>query len=543
MSCSKNGIRLASLMVFLCSLARAQAPPPAAPVVLEGRTLLVVHNSLGPFSAQERAAATSERLIRVAKDLTASLAAITAISAETSTDITLGDRVLLTVTDADASAAGKSRAELVTQDIALIQTAVSELREEYSSRSLLKGTVYTLLITALLIALLVLLRKLRSVAARKVGGIEVPPVRIQRVELISSSQIKQILIQAVIILRLFLILAALYVYVPLVLSLFPWTREYAPKMVEYIIAPLRSAGEAILAYLPSLFVVIICAAGAYLLIRAARFLFREIRNGTIVWPGFYREWAGPTYKIVRFLILAVTLVVVFPYLPGSSSPAFRGVSIFLGVLFSLGSTSAVANVIGGVILTYTRAFRVGDRVKIADTIGDVIEKSLLATRIRTIKNEFVTVPNSMVLGSHIINYSSNDGGGPLILYTSVTIGYDTPWRTVHALLITAALRTSNILQEPEPFVLQTSLDDYYVSYQINAYTSDPSRMAVTYGELHQNIQDCFNEAGVEIMSPHYTSLRDGNLTTVPTQYLSRDYFAPPFGFEQNRQERGAGESK
>ena len=175
---------------------------------------------------------------------------------------------------------------------------------------------------------------------------------------------------------------------------------------------LRSAGEAVLDYLPSLFVVIISAVGAYLLVRVSHFLFRELGRGTITWPGFYREWADPTHKIVRFLILAVTVVVVFPYLPGSRSPAFQGISIFLGVLFSLGSTSAVANIIGGVILTYTRAFQIGDRVKIADTIGDVTEKTLLATRIRTIKNEFITVPNSLVLGSHIVNFSSPEGRAP-----------------------------------------------------------------------------------------------------------------------------------
>jgi small-conductance mechanosensitive channel len=266
-----------------------------------------------------------------------------------------------------------------------------------------------------------------------------------------------------------------------------------------------------------------------------------VGKGTITWSGFYPEWADPTSKIIRFLILAVTIVVVFPYLPGSRSPAFQGITIFIGVLLSLGSTSAVANIIGGVILTYTRAFHIGDRVRIADTTGDVVEKTLLATRIRTIKNEFITVPNSMVLGSHIVNFSSADDAASLILHTSVTIGYDAPWRTVHALLIAAALRTPSIIKEPAPFVLQTSLNDFYVTYELNAYTSEALRMAFTYAELHQNIQDCFNESGVEIMSPHYASLRDGNSTTIPAQSRPKSYSARAFRFERSGREHGRAE--
>lgn len=541
MARTSYGIAVRGLIIFLSAVAWAQAPPGTAPVVVQGRTLFTVQTSLGPFTAQDRAAATSERLTRIAKDLTASTEAITAVNGDTSTDIALGDRVLLTVTDADAIAAGKPRGELVADDIKSIQSAVTAIRAEFSTRSLLEGALYTLLLTAVLIALLTVLRSLRHAAVTRLQRARIRPIRIQRVELLSAQQIQQILIQAVKGIRLLLVVAVFYIYIPMVLSFYPWTREYAPRLIDYIVSPLRSAGAAVLAYLPSLFVVIISAAGAHLLIRGSHFLFRELGRGTIAWPGFYREWAEPTHKIIRFLILAVTVVVVFPYLPGSRSPAFQGISIFLGVLFSLGSTSAVANIIGGVILTYTRAFQIGDRVKIADTIGDVMEKTLLATRIRTIKNEYITVPNSLVLGSHIVNFSSPEGSAPLILHTSVTIGYDAPWRTVHDLLIAAALRTPSILKEPAPFVLQTSLDDYYVTYQINAYTAEASRMAVTYAELHQNIQDCFNDSGVEIMSPHYASLRDGNSTTVPREHLPKDYSAPSFRFEQTRHERGSTE--
>lgn len=536
---TSRGIIVGCFLGVLGCLVQAQAPLEPAPVIVNGRTLFTVQSNLGPFTPQERAAAIAARLARLSENLSASLESIAAVRGDTSTDIVLGDQILLTVTDADAKAAGKDRGELVAEYVMAVQSSVGGLRNEYSTRSLLIGFLYTVLLTAALIVFLKLLRRIRVRAVARLERVSFHPIRLQRVELISAHQIRQSMIQAVRGLRLLLFLTALYFYIPSVMSFFPWTRAYAPRLVEYIVGPIGSAAQAVVGYLPSLFVVIICVVGGYLSIRVSHFLFRELGDGTISWPGFYPEWAEPTHKLVRFLILAITLVVMFPYLPGSESPAFRGISIFLGVLFSLGSTSAIANVIAGVILTYTRAFQVGDRVKIAETTGDVMERTLLATRIRTIKNEFITVPNAMVLGSHIINFSSSDTGVALILHTSVTIGYDAPWRTVHGLLIDAARRTSLVLKEPAPFVLQTSLDDFYVTYEINAYTAEPSRMAVAYAELHQNIQDCFNEGGVEIMSPHYASLRDGNLTTMPAEYLPKSYSAPPFRVQQERSEHGS----
>jgi small-conductance mechanosensitive channel len=167
-------------------------------------------------------------------------------------------------------------------------------------------------------------------------------------------------------------------------------------------------------------------------------------------------------------------------------------------------------------------------VKIADTMGDVIEKTLLITRVRTIKNVEITIANAMVLGSHIINFSSSAKEEGLILHTTVTIGYDAPWRTVHHLLIDAALATEAILKQPAPFIFQTALDDFYVHYELNAYTDQPSRMAKIYSDLHTNIQDKFNGAGVEIMSPHYSSVRDGNQIAIPDGYLPKGYSAPAF---------------
>ncbi len=184
--------------------------------------------------------------------------------------------------------------------------------------------------------------------------------------------------------------------------------------------------------------------------------------------------------------------------------------------------------VAGLVLTYMRAYKIGDRVKIGEATGDVVEKSLLVTRIKTIKNEVVSIPNSTVMNSHTTNFSAEAKEHGLIIHTTVTIGYENPWRQIHDLLIKAALATDLIEKDPAPFVFQTSLDDFYVSYQINAYTHVANKQHITYSILHQNIQDMFNEAGVEIMSAHYKYIRDGNQSTVPPDHLPDDYVAPAF---------------
>ena len=352
--------------------------------------------------------------------------------------------------------------------------------------------------------------------------------KFQRVEIFTASQLTSFLLGVNKYVRYGVNILLVFAYLTGVFSVFPQTRGVVMKMLASIFDIVQSAWQGLMDYLPSLLNLIVIIFATYYLLKFMRFIFHEIEKGTITFAGFHADWALPTYQMMRFVVIAFALVVAFPFLPGSGSPAFQGVSVFVGLLFSLGSTSVVANIVSGVVLTYTRSFRMGDRVKIADTVGDIIEKGLLVTRIRTIKNVEITIPNSMVMGSHIINYSTVSQEHGLILNTTVTLGYDIPWRLIHETLIKAAQTTPGILPEPRPFVLQTSLDDSYVSYELNAYTNQPNRMAVIYSELHQNIQDFCNEAGIEILSPLYGALRDGNPSTIPADYLPKEYKAPPF---------------
>ena len=299
-------------------------------------------------------------------------------------------------------------------------------------------------------------------------------------------------------------------------------------MFGYILNPVKRIASALWNYLPSLITIIVIVFIFRYVLNFLYYLRIEIERGKLQLPGFYADWANPTYQIIRVLIIAFMLIVIFPYLPGSDSPIFKGVSVFLGFLFTFGSAGSLSNIISGLVLTYMRLFKIGDRVKIADVTGDVIEKSLLVTRIRTTKNEIISIPNSTIMNSPTINYSSDAADKGLIMYTTVTIGYDVPWRDMHQALIDAALRCELVLKEPAPFVLQTSLDDFYVSYQINLYTREANRQAFIYSELHKHIQDVCNERGIEIMSPHYRSERDGNMSTIPASYLPEEYKAPGF---------------
>ena len=536
---------LLTLIVVRVNAAEVTTKPPkmprptvvakAAPVLVDGTEVFRIKERILSHSPEERARAINARLARLVENPLSPRNPVTVYDDEASSYLLAGEVMIMVLTDQDAVAEGKQRPILAMEYATRINKSLETHREERSLRKLLEGGFYALLATAALVALLLLMRALFSRIRTAINSWQTNrprSLKIQDFEVITADRVAMFLIFFARGFRVVLVLLLLYLYIPLVFSFFPWTSGFAEKLTDYALIPLRTMGTAIGSFLPKLiFIAVIILVMRYV-IKAVGFLFAELEKGSISISGFYPEWAEPTFKIARFLLIAFTAIIVFPYLPGSESPAFKGVSIFLGVLFSLGSTSAVSNIVAGVILTYTRAFTIGDRVRISDNTGDVIDTNLLATHIRTVKNVEITIPNSLVLGSHVLNYSALSREQKLILHTSVTIGYDAPWRTVHELLISAAQATGQVLREPRPFVLQTALNDFYVTYELNAHTDDPHAMAKTYSELHQNIQDAFNEGGVEIMSPHYTQIRDGGRSTIPEKYLPEGYEPPALRVSQ-----------
>jgi len=323
------------------------------------------------------------------------------------------------------------------------------------------------------------------------------------------------------ILRIAVITISLIAYAPFMFSFFPWAENVVDLFYGYIATPIKYIFFGFIDFIPSLFFILIIAFFARYFVRVINEIAVDIEIERFKLKSFHKDWAKPTGKIFSILIYALALILIFPYLPGSGSSAFQGVSIFIGALISFGSTSAIANIIAGIVITYMRPFQIGHRVKIDNVVGDVIEKTILVTRIRTTKKEEVTIPNAKILTGTIVNYSNEDHV-PIILHTTITLGYDLPWETAEKLLLEAASSTPSLLKDPKPFVLQTSLDDYYVSYELNAYTLKPKEMPLIYSEMHKNILIAFNKAGVEILSPSYIAARDGSLTTVPSLLTAED---------------------
>jgi small-conductance mechanosensitive channel len=339
---------------------------------------------------------------------------------------------------------------------------------------------------------------------------QVQPLRIQQQEILSAAEVASILNRALLIVSWFLRLLIVFGFINTLLGLFSWTRSFAESIVGFAYNVIGGFWMAFVNYLPDLFTTVVIVGIAYLLIKLSKLVFDGMARRRIEVPGFYPEWSRTSYNLLRLLIIAFTIVVVFPYLPGSDSPAFQGVTIFVGVLLSLGSTSAVANVVAGIVLTYTRAFRLGDFVAISETEGRIIERTAFVTRIRTPKNVEVSIPNASIMSGMVVNYSSQARESGIRLHTSITIGYDVPWPRVHELLLAAAAATEHIETETPPFVLQTALSDNYVEYELNATTKRASLRPQIYSDLHANILDAFHTAGVEVTSPHYRAVRDGN---------------------------------
>lgn len=507
------------------------------PVMPFRDTLTYIFTRQGSFTAQERAAAINERIRQLANAPNFKKDSLRLQRSEQTTDIVYQDRLLLSVSEEDALWQNTSREKLADTLKVRIGNTITTHIEDTRWQTVLRESLLALAVV-LLVALLIyginrlyrwLLSRTHNESAWYSKGI-----RIKTYQLVDPAQSRYVLQSLIRLGRWLLIILVIYLALPVLFGIFPFSRDLSETLLSYVVSPLKKIGQAVWDYVPNLITILVLVAIFRYVLKFFRYLKKEIELGKLTIPGFYPDWANPTYQILRVLILAFMLIVIFPYMPGSESPVFKGVSVFVGVLFTFGSAGALGNIVAGLVLTYMRAFKLGDRVKIGEVTGDVIGKSLLVTRVRTIQNEIISIPNSTVMNNHTINYSTDAPQNGLIVHTTVTIGYDAPWRQVHQLLIDAALATTLIEKEPAPYVLQTSLDDYYVSYRINAYTRAPNKQASIYSDLHANIQDKFNEAGVEIMSPHYKALRDGNATTIPADYLPKDYQAPAFQTQQRR---------
>ncbi len=484
-------------------------------------TLFSIYLKVGPVLAEQRALSVSEKINLLASAESFDPDSLQLVDNDLTTDIIYGDLIVMSITDWDALWYDRDREALGSDYLIVIKEAVVQENERQLLTNLFVRiglVVLILLLGGFFISLLNRLFRKLTVWINRHGSEFFTGVKLKNYEFLPPRRQLAIVTQLIILVKWLVFLVVLYVTLPLVFSVFPFTQGWAHTLFSWVWDPARDIAISFIGFLPNLFSIGVISVSIYYLIKFFRFLSKEVEDGRLVISGFHADWAPPTFSIVKVLLYAFLFVAVFPYLPGSDSPIFRGVSVFLGILFSLGSSTAIANAVSGVVITYMRPFRVGDRVKIGEVTGEVMEKSLLVTRIKTTKNEYITVPNASVLTGHTVNYSTAKGDEGLILHTSVTIGYDVPWRKVHEVLILAGEKTAGIDLSKAPFVLQTSLDDNYVAYQLNVHTQSPELMPRIYSDLHSNIQDLCKERDIEILSPHYRAVRDGNDSTIPGDY-------------------------
>lgn len=494
-------------------------------------TLFSVYAKSGALSARERADYITKKINDLYNNDFLKVDSISIVEDENTVDIVYGDMIITSISESDALWQNQSRLQLAKKYENIIKANLQNAIEESQVSKVVTRIALVFTILLIVIFLFWVVRKLTSkllllVKLKRSSWFR--DFKYKDYQYLSSDQAFRIFLFLFKPLRLILYATILYASFTILFSIFPFTRNWANELLSLTWEPLKSLLLSAWNYFPKLITILVIYFVIKYINRFIHYIFKEIEDEKLKINGFYPDWAMPTYGVIRFLLYAFMIVLIFPHLPGSDSTVFKGISVFIGVLLSFGSSSAIANIIAGLVITYMRPFKVGDRIKIGDILGDVEEKTLLVTRIKTLKNEVVTTPNSSLLTGNVINYSKETENEGVILHTNVTIGYDVPWKIMHEALLEAANRTEFAEKLPHPFVLQTSLDDFYVSYQINIFVKQVKYQAVIYSNLHKNIQDVCNERDIEIMSPHYRAQRDGNKTTIPENYFKDDYEAPAF---------------
>lgn len=495
---------------------------PGVPVVVEGDTLFYLYAKRGGHTPQQRAEMDAAAILELGKRFNLRPDSLYMESSDIVTDLMYGNKVIASFIDQDGLWENCTRDQLAAHNRKVIVDKLKEMKDEHSLWQLGKRILYFILVLVgqyFLFRLTIWLFKKLKVRIQKLKDTKLKPFSIQDYELLDTQKQVNLLIFLSNLLRYVIMLLQLLLTVPLLFSIFPQTKSLAYQLFSYIWIPVKSIFTSVIEYIPNLFTIFVIWYAVKYLVRFVHYLTNEVKSERLKIRGFYSDWAEPTFHIIRFLLYAFMIAMIYPYLPGSKSGVFQGISVFVGLIVSLGSSTVIGNIIAGLVITYMRPFKLGDRIQLNETTGNVIEKTPLVTRIRTPKNEVVTIPNSFIMSSHTVNYSASAREYGLIIHSEVSIGYDVPWRQTHQLLIEAALNTPGVVDDPRPFVLETSLSDWYPVYQVNAYIKEADRLAQIYSDLHQNIQDRFNEAGIEIMSPHYIATRDGSESTIPKDDL------------------------
>ncbi|MCE7958091.1 MAG: mechanosensitive ion channel family protein, partial [Acidobacteria bacterium ACB2] len=483
---------------------------PVGRVMLGNREVAVLRATVLGVGAPERARLASDRIAALLeRGVPDEVHVVTEPSGKV---FSIAGRGLFVLTPGDLD---EARGETLDGAVAAagrnLATALAEARERRSLPHLLRAMGWSVAATLVLVLLLVaversrrwLLERAVAAARERMRELHVPGA------LLESDHVYLGTKRGLLFVARALELAAVYLWLTFVLERFAWTRPWGEQLGTWLLRTLSTLGLAALAGLPGLVVVAVIFVATRFLVKLIGLFFTAVEEGRVEVSPALAETAEPTRKIVTVVVWVFALIMAYPYLPGSGSEAFKGVGVMVGLMVSLGSTALIGQLASGFVLMYSRTLKVGDFIRAGDVEGTVVALGLFATKVRTLKQEEVTVPNGVLAGMVTKNFSRTQDPAGVIVGTSVTIGYDTPWRQVEGLLLLAAERAEGLKRDPAPWVVQRSLSDFYVDYELCAYIEDPRERPLVLSALHAAIQDAFNEHGVQIMSPNYEDDPEG----------------------------------
>ncbi|WP_315504705.1 mechanosensitive ion channel domain-containing protein [Capnocytophaga sputigena] len=480
------------------------------PIVFEKDTLYYLYTSYGPYDIDTRVKYVEEKLKELYNDPYFVADSIKIKPAGDYLSVMYNDKTITGISMVDALWENSSQTELAQRYANIIKNTIVKYKEQNSLKSVLIRLAELLLVLFIAFILVWAINRLFDFLKKITLNSEhsfLTSIRIRNYDFIKKPGIVKALVKLLAILRIVFLLFLLITIIPLIFDIFPSTQYLSKIIVQWISEPIKNVGIAIIGYLPHLFYIVIIAVITRYVLKILRFFALEIERGILKIKGFHPEWAHTTYVLARMMLWVLALVIMFPHLPGSDSDAFKGISVFLGVLISLGSSSAISNAIAGIVISYMRPFQVGDWIKSGEIIGAVIEKNALVTRLKTINNEDITIPNSAILSGATMNFTSIGKEIGLALNVQVKVRYDYSDNLVEELLIEAALKTNGISPKPHPYIFQISLSELNAVYELNAYTFHPENMYFIKSDLTKNIQSTFRQANIEIFSTQYIEIR------------------------------------
>ena len=502
-------VSLLAWLLYFTAVAQVTTNPPAGgfPLRVMHREVMTFRANLGSYSPEQRVAAAE---VRIAKALQNPVGPrVDSQMVDGKAEIMVHGQAVFFILPEDVyDIEGDTMESVVKQTVQRLDRAVAESEELSNREGLFKSLLLGVLITLLWAGFIWLLaRNRRWVETRliRLTALKADQIKSHSLRLVGLQNLVVVLRGTMTTVFWVFTIGASFLWLEFLLRLFPHTRQFGEQLAENVFSSLALFGQSAVHALPDLGIVVLVLVLARFVSKAAKRFFLAIARGKSASHFFDPTTAPIAQRLSVILIWITAIIVAFPYIPGSQTPAFRGVSVLAGLMITLGSGNLIAQLVGGLVMVYNRTCRPGDFVRVGEHEGTITAVGFFTSRLVTTRNEEVVLPNSLISAGTLINYSRLNETVGVQMPVTVTIGYNTPWRQVHAMLLEAARRTGGLRAQPQPTVLQTQLSDFYVAYELRVSLAQPTNRITVLSQLNAHIQDVFNEYGVQIMSPHYLS--------------------------------------